>query len=361
MADDKGLRIGILGLGALGQNIATALSELPYEFSGADADPELRTAFAEEYDAETYDTPEALMQSDIDAIVIATPNKFHEAIATKAFEHGLDVLLEKPLAHTLDSARRIEEAAERAEAICMVGFHHRYRNVVEIAKRYVEQGYFGDVTHIEGKFVRRRGVPGRGTWYTSAEIAGGGALIDIGSHVLYNVLDFLEWAAIEDVSGTVRSDFGHNDDYAYLNMWGEDEKGTIYNVEDAINAFLVFEDGSTANLEIAWAENTRSTHSYRILGKKAGAEIDITNTLNAVEPVPDQRNDLTIYEVRSVGTDHFVDSEIMTEQNNPFRTELETFLEAVRSGTRPERCNVHRALEVQGLLSEIYEECGDRV
>lgn len=349
------VHVGILGLGALGRNIADVLTDLGHECYGADADPEARAAFADRYDAPTFDDPDALLAADIDTVAITIPTRYHEAVATTAFDHGLDVLMEKPLAHTLESARRIAEAAEDADAICMVGFQHRFRNVIDVVNGYIDEGIFGEVTHVEASFVRRRGIPGRGTWYTSDDVAGGGALADIGCFALYNVLDFLDWPSIDEVTAVARSEFGDREDYRYLDMWGEDEKGTVYNVEDSVDAFLVLEDGSSVSLNVAWAQNAASTHSYRLLGTEAGADVDVTDHEEAVER--GERNDLTLYEVRDVGADHFCNSEIVTTQNDPFRSELAAFLDAVRSGERPEHCNVHRALSVQRAISRIYDAC----
>lgn len=356
MDDRQNLTIGIVGLGTHGTRHSRALRELGHDVLGADADPTIRGEFADRFGTRTFEHPSELFEQDIDAVIISSPTKFHEPVATNALEAGLDVLLEKPLAHTVESAERIAEVAKQTDRVCMVGYHHRFRNPCTVLKDYIEQGYFGEVTHIQAKYIRRRGVPGRGTWYTSRELAGGGALMDLGSHVLDMVLYLCDWPAIEDVLAQSQSEFGHREEYSYIHMWGEDGEARMYDVEDSVHAFLEFENGCTASIEAAWATNAESVHSYRVRGTEAGASMDITNTLDEIDPWIDQRNDLTLYEVRGGDVDHFVDSEVVCEQNDPFRDELATFLETVVTDSRPEQCNVRQALQVQRAVDRVYQE-----
>lgn len=351
---DPPLQVGIIGLGSYGKHHVTMLTDLGHEVFGVDADPEARQEFERELGAPTYETAAELYERDIDAAIISAPNKYHETAAVDALENGLDVIIEKPLAHDLPSAERIARTARETERICMVGYPHRYRNVCQVARSYIEDGYFGDLTHVSARFVRRRGLPGRSTWLTSEEIAGGGAMMDIGSHLVDLVLFLCDWPELADVMATARSDFGGREDYAYLRMWGDDDQGRRYDVEDAMTAFCEFENGPTASIEVAWAANQTAEHAYTIRGTEAGAYLNITDTLQEVDPVVNERNELDIYEARTGGCDHYVNSEIVTQVNDPFEAELETFLEAVRTGERPDQNNVEQALRVQRVLDAVY-------
>ena len=353
--DDAQLKIGIVGLGTHGTTHAQELVGMGHEVVGVDADPQTRREFQRQYDATTFESLDDLFETELAAAVITTPNKFHEPTALKAFDAGLDVFLEKPLAHTLESAERIVDAAEETEAICMVGYHHRFRNVCNVAKQYVDRGYFGDVRHIDAKFIRRRGIPGRGTWYTSREIAGGGVLIDVGAHAIDMLLNLYDWPSPEDVIATTRSDFGHRSDYKYIEMWGDDGEARMYDVEDSANVFCDFGDGRTAHVEVAWAANARQTHAYNIRGTEAGAYFNVTNPRGVFEGSGPERNKLELYEVRDVGASHYVNSELGVSFNDPTRTQLEAFVDAIVAGERPEQCNAHQALETQRTIHRIYE------
>lgn len=353
--DTTDLTIGIIGLGAHGRNYADVLTSMGNPLRGVDADSATRKQFEREYGAATYECPSELFRADVDAVIVCTPTKFHESAAVAALKADLDVFVETPLGHNLESAERIADVAEETNNICMVGFYERFRNICRVTKSYIEEGYLGEITHVNATFIRRRGVPGRGTWYTSKDIAGGGALMDVGGHLIDLLLYFLDWPKVSEVMATARSDFGHQEDYAYLNMWGQDGNVKMYDVEDSVTAFCEFVDGTTADIEVAWAANVESEHTYTIRGTEAGAVLDITNTLPEVEPTPSTRNSLELYEARKGEADHFVNSEIVASLNTPYYDELTTFVEAVVSGDRPGINNVHQGLAVQRVIDEIYQ------
>lgn len=179
--DRSEIRTGIVGLGNIGQYHAERLVDLEVPLvGGMDVATEARTRFARRYDVDVYEDHQALYDT-VDAVIITTPNKYHESYAVDAFERDLHVLLEKPLAHSLESAERIAQAARETDSHCMVGFNNRFANTVKIVRNRIDRGELGEVTHVEANYVRRRGIPGRGSWFTRRQIAGGGALIDLAS------------------------------------------------------------------------------------------------------------------------------------------------------------------------------------
>ena len=343
-ATNKPIRVGFVGLGNIGHYHADRLIDIPGLdiVGGVDINPDARARFAEKYGVESFESYEELYQADADAVVVTTPNKFHEEYAIAALQSGLDVLLEKPLAHSLESAERIAEAARNADSFCMVGFHNRFRNPVRVVKSYQEEGRFGDVRHVEANFVRRRGIPGRGSWFTNNDIAGGGALIDIGVHAIDLALHFHDFPKVQEVTGTIRSQFGSRDDYAYLEMWGEDAKTGEFSVDDSVTAFLRCEGDKTITLEVAWAANRSPDEEFLIRGTDAGACFDKAD------------DSLTVYETGRQGTDHFSDSEIQTRHEDPHKAEQRVFFEAVRDGVAPTMNTVEQALEVQRVIDAIY-------
>ena len=338
------VRVGFVGLGNIGHYHADRIPDFEQVemVGGVDINPDARARFAEKYGVESYESYEDLYEGDVDAVIVTTPNKFHEEYAVAALESGLDVLLEKPLAHSLESAERIVETAHNADGFCMVGFHNRFRNPVEVVKGYQEEGRFGQTRHVEANFIRRRGIPGRGSWFTNREIAGGGALIDIGVHAIDLALHFHDFPAVREVSGTIRSQFGTREDYAYLEMWGEDAKSGEFSVDDSVSAFIRCEGGKTISLEVAWAANRSPNEEFVIRGTEAGANFDKSD------------DSLTLYETGRQGTDHFSDSGIQTRREDPHKAEQRVFFEAVRDGVTPTRNTVEQGLEVQRVIDAIY-------
>jgi len=342
------LRVGIVGLRSHGTDHAEMLREMDVEILGSDANPDARSRFESEYGVETFEQPGALYQRDLDAAIITTPNKYHEPAAVAALEAGHDILLEKPLAHTLESAERIAKVADETGQICMVGYYHRFLTVCEILKSYVDRDHLGEIRHIDATYVRRRGIPGHGSWYTSNEIAGGGVLLDIGVHTIDLLLYLLDFPAIEEISCSIRTDFGDRDDYSYIDMFDYDLRpdANIYDVEDNAAVLLHFEDGTTASIELGWAVNDETTHEYRLRGTEAGADLDIT--------FEDEPNDLCFFETRDWGYDHHLDTEVEAEYRYPHQEQLDHFLTAVRSGEKPSMNTVEQALRVQQIVEEIY-------
>ena len=342
MTHPNDVAVGIVGLGGIGSHHATKLTERGANLvGGMDVDPDARDRFREEFDAPAYED-EAALYEECDAVFVTTPNRFHEEYATSALSAGLDVLVEKPLAHTLESAERIAAVARDAEGFCTVGFNSRFAEPVRVVKHYQDEGRFGETTHVEAEYVRRRGVPGRGSWFTSAEVAGGGALIDIGVHAIDLALHFLDHPEVVEVTGETRAAFGGRDDYAYVDMWGDDAGPEGFDVEDSASAFLRAADGSTVSLEVAWATNRPAGNEFVVRGTEAGATLDRGD------------GELTIHEAGVGGGHHLSDAAVETRDGDDHAAEQAAFLEAVAAGEAPAMNTVEEGLRVQRVVDAIY-------
>ncbi|WP_086890007.1 Gfo/Idh/MocA family protein [Natrarchaeobaculum aegyptiacum] len=331
----------------MGSLHASTLEQLGADVvAGADLVERQRTRFAAEYDARTYETHDGLLTDDaVDAVVVTTPNRFHEPIAVAALETGRDVLVEKPLAHSLESAERIAAAAADSAGTLMVGFHNRYAASMLLFQQYRKRGRFGDLTHVEANYVRRRGVPGPGSWFTDPDLAGGGALLDIGVHALDLALYALDFPEVTEVTGVTRTTFGSKPDYADPDGFGTDWDGQneTYEVDDSVSAFLRTADGQTITLEAAWATNREESMDVRIRGTDAGAQFDVGDT------------NLTILEAGTVGTDHYADAELTGDPTaTGYEDQDRAFLEAIRTGSEPETNTLEEALLVQRVIDAIY-------
>ena len=120
------VRLGVVGLGGWGSFHAARMEGTDATLvGGIDIDPAARERFEERFGVPTHENLDELNETGVDGVIITTPNQYHEEQAVAAFEAGLDVLIEKPLAHTLDSAERIVAAAANAPGICMVGSTRR--------------------------------------------------------------------------------------------------------------------------------------------------------------------------------------------------------------------------------------------
>lgn len=341
--------VGIVGLGGMGSSHADWIEQAGGQVvAGTDVVADAREGFADEFDVPTFDD-HAVMYDELrpDAVVITTPNRFHEPAATAALERDIDVLCEKPLAHNLDAAERIAAAANRSDGFCMVGFHNRFTPAATLFKDHQAEGAFGEVSHVEANYVRRRGIPTPGSWFTDKSMAGGGSLIDIGVHVLDLVLYLLDFPTVEDVSASVRSEFGDRTDYADPDGWTgnwEQTDADTFDVDDSVSAFVTFADGSTLSLEVAWATNRPPSHSVIVRGTDAGAEMTVGG------------DELTIHGTGTESFDHYSDNTLRGDMDQQGHAAQDTaFVEAVAAGEPPELNTVEEGLAVQRVIEAIYD------
>ncbi|WP_265108648.1 Gfo/Idh/MocA family protein [Halosolutus halophilus] len=344
-ADDR-VRLGVVGLGFMGQTHAANAEAFGHEVvAGADLVAETRTEFAETYDARTYEEfAEMYDGENLDAVAVSTPNTFHEEAVVAALERGYDVFCEKPLADDLESAERIAAAAAEADGFCAVNFHNRVSTAAEVFADYRAEGYFGEITHVDANYVRRRGIPGVGSWFTSEELAGGGAVVDIGVHAIDFALYLLGYPEVEEVFAVTRTEFGQRDDYVDPGDWYDETEEAVFDVEDSATAMIRCADDRTISLEVTWAANQAETTDFVVRGTEAGAELELGGEA------------LTMFRSGTQGTDHNLDA-TLTEgsiDHAGWEGSDRRFLEAVASGEPHELGTVDQALTVQRVMDAIY-------
>jgi predicted dehydrogenase len=348
MSTEESVRVAVVGCGGMGSTHAKRVSQTGHTVvAGADVVEANRNAFGERFGARTYADHDALLENEeLDALVVTVPNAFHEPAAVAGLEAGLDVLCEKPLAHTLEAAESIAETANSTEGFCMLGFHSRFSTVASLFETYRDNGAFGDITHVQANYVRRRGIPGIGSWFTDPDLSGGGALIDIGVHALDFALFMLEFPDVVEVSGQTRTDFGHREDYAdpddMGSGWSTDEERT-FGVDDSASAFIRCADGTTIDLEAAWAANQKATKRFVARGTEGGAEFEFGG------------DELTLLDAEAAPVDHYVDTEVRGDREPATHAAaVDCFIDAVSTGEHPEVNTVEQALQVQRILDAIY-------
>lgn len=190
-------RIGIIGMGAWGSRAhLPAFASLPGVDVIAVADPDEAAArrAAGDYGVGRVETDAARLFDDpdgLDAVVIATPDDTHRDLAVAAFDAGLHVLCEKPLAYGLGEAEEMLATAERSGRIAKIGFLFRFSPVVERMHELVEQGYIGEVQAFEHVGVNAQFVdPNRPLhWKMERGHAPGGVFVEYGAHTI----DLAHW------------------------------------------------------------------------------------------------------------------------------------------------------------------------
>jgi predicted dehydrogenase len=185
-------RLGFLGVGWIGRNRMEALARGGLARVAAVADPraEALAAAAEVAPgAARAESLEELLEHDLDGIVIATPSALHAGQAVAALERGLAVFCQKPLARDAAETRRVLEAARAADRLLAVDLSYRHVEALRAAQAQVASGAIGRLHTIDLVFHNAYG-PDK-PWFTDPELAGGGCLIDLGTHLV----DLALWLA----------------------------------------------------------------------------------------------------------------------------------------------------------------------
>ena len=154
----KNLNIGIIGLGAIGLKHCSALAQVERATIAAvaDVDEKALETTSRQFNATPYnDFKKLLTHPGLDAVVVATPDQLHRDACVLAAEAGKHVLVEKPIATTINDAEDIINATDKAGVKLMVGFSLRFAPHYMHAKKVVADGTLGDVVSI---FARRLNV-----------------------------------------------------------------------------------------------------------------------------------------------------------------------------------------------------------
>ena len=212
---------------------------------------------------------EMLEEGAYDVIDICTQNRLHCPMTIAALKTGAHVLVEKPMAMDTTEARQMVKAAEKASGKLMVAHHKRFEEGAEQLKTVVEAGELGEIYTAKSFWLRRRGIPGWGRFHIAKESLGG-ALIDIGVHMLDLCIWLMGSPKPVAASGKVYRMFGDREDLVN-GEWGVPYDVSEFDVEDYATALIRFENGVTLSADFAWAANIpEETWGFSILGDKAG-------------------------------------------------------------------------------------------
>lgn len=346
MAITSPLRVGVIGLGA-GSVHARAYSGHPQAelvaLAGQEAERLAHLGAELEVPRLVTDWQQVVAMEDIDAVSIATPNALHHPIAIAALDSGKHVFCEKPLAVSTHQAREMVTAAQRNNRVLDVAFNHRRRADVQWAKTYVDTGALGRIYHVRAAWRRRAGIPGLTSWFTSKELAGGGALIDLGPHVLDSVLYLLGEPKVIAVSAVMHGDLGAA---GYGAMEGAASTGnsSSFSVEDLAVALVRLEGGASIALEISWAGHAADDEDIAIelLGVDAGLRLFVPRYAG--------RNTLSVY--KDSGGAHTVEYPDVVVPGGEHALVIGDFIAAVLSGD----WSAHTGLTAQ-RRTEVLEAC----
>ena len=343
------LRVGVIGLGFAGTTHLDAFTALPGATVVALAGQEearLQELGRTRSVPNLYrDWEDLVARDDLDIVSIGVPNHLHHPIAIAALNSGKHVFCEKPLATTGDFAQQMADAALANDRVLEIAFNHRRRADVAFLADYLASTDVGRIYHARASWRRHAGIPGIGSWFTNAAMAGGGPMIDLGSHVLDIVLHLMGEPRVTAVSAVTYGEIGR------LGRGGWADSGSTggnreFEVEDFATALLRLDSGASIHLEAAWANYSADQEDIAIdlLGAKGGARLFVRDyatddTLRLYSELAGAPT-VTVPEVHvPVGQHHLVIAE---------------FLETIRSG---DWANAHGAygLHRSRVLDAVYQ------
>jgi len=274
------LKVGVIGTGGIFRHahgpgwVASPEAEMV-----AVCDPILASAqaAAAEFgiDRVYTDYREMFKEEQLDAVGISTPNLFHSEIAIAALESGLHVFCEKPDAINPDEAQKMADAAARSGKVLMSMRNNRFTPASQFLKRYVESGAMGDIYTGRTGWVRRRGIPGLGGWFTNKALSGGGPLIDLGVHMIDLAIWLMGNPRPVAVSGAAYSKLAKAILPAADSAQSAGQSGSpSFDVEDLATGFIRFDNGATLQIEFSWATNIEEDDKFlELRGTAAGCKM----------------------------------------------------------------------------------------
>lgn len=341
------IRFGVIGAGQIAHCCCSEINEHAHASVIAAADPHpgrvAELCEANEIEHAYGDGCELIADPNVDAVYIAVPNAFHAPLAKAALDSGKHVILDKPFALDLDEARMVAAAAEASDKQFMLGMNQRYRADSQRIRALVEQGVLGDIYHAKAYWFRRSGIPRFGTWFCNKDLSGGGALLDIGVHLLDLCLHTMGNFEPVAVFGRTYTTFG-NRGIGEGNWGRSDAEGSRFDVDDFASAMIRMANGATVTLDVSWAMHRRDRDRMNvdIFGSEGGASL-YPAELCRFSPEPWRDG----YEVLD---------DLCPEIPYPHENRFHNFINVLRGEEAP-GSTIEEALAVQSILDAIYESC----
>jgi predicted dehydrogenase len=267
------LRFGLVGAGGIAQAYAQAFNESKCcdLVAVADVRPEAAAALAEIVGGKAYDDYKQFAETELDAVIVATPPSTHPEIACFFMERGLPVLCEKPLTTNVADAEKMIVAAEKAGVLFTMASKFRYCEDVIKAKGIIASDVLGDVLQFENAFTAKVDMSKR--WNSQEEISGGGVLIDNGTHsvdIIRYFLGGIDSVLVVDAGGTQGLSVDEN-----VKMFAKTKNNVTASVDLTwgINKelpYFISVYGTNGTLHIGWRESKyklNSSPDWTVFGK----------------------------------------------------------------------------------------------
>ena len=297
------INVALIGQGFMGRSHSNAWGQVA-KFFQPPIKPVMHTVFGQpEEDPQAFaanwgwqnasnDWQAVIRSPEIGLVDVVTPNYMHAPVAIAAVEAGKPCSCEKPLAGTLDDARKMMEAAKKANVPTFVWFNYRRCPAVALAHQLVRDGKIGEIRHVRATYLQDwadESVPL--LWRFEKEPAGSGAHGDLNAHII-DMTRFVTGAEITEIAGAIAETFitkrkkltGTGGETLGAGKAAE-EMGDV-TVDDAVLFLARFSNGAVASFEAArQATGNQNRNTFEINGTKGALKFDF-----------ERMNELKIYD-----------------------------------------------------------------
>ncbi len=324
------LNVGVIGL-SMGQDHLLKYSSIKDVkiYAVSDLDEDKLNAFSEKYNVpyKFTDYHKLLDIKDLDAVSICLPNFLHAPVTIEALNKGKHVLVEKPMAMNSKEAEEMVNKARHKNKILAVAMNYRFNPERMFLKTLIDKGEFGKIYYVKCVTLRRKTfnkkiVQSKSSqkWFFTKERSGGGALVDMGPHLL----DLAMW---------------YLDDFNPVSAYGvaSTELMTYSDIDDFSSSIIKLKGGATLHLESTWESFTEPKLYNILLGTKGGAKTDPLVIYKEVE-----------------GTDVEIRPQVLQNEPMKDKTLQAHFIDCIKKNKTPE-VSGKRGLAVMRIIDAVYE------
>lgn len=341
---DKKLKVGIIGCGSIAAVHIAAYQNNPNVelYALCDIDQaRLDAAAAACGVARKFTRCEDMVAlSELDMVSVCTWNSAHAPCTIAALKAGKHVLCEKPMAMSAREARQMQEAAQAAGKLLMIGFVRRFGNDCALLEDLIGQDVFGELYYAKASYLRRKGSPGG--WFGDKSRSGGGPLIDLGVHIIDLVRYLMGNPKPVSAYGATFHKLGDRkaikDGAGYTAAGAKAED--VFDVEDLACAMVRFEGGATISIDASFSLNAAGSEQFEIFGTKAGAKVS-----PELEIFTDTKGYLSNIRLASPTALDF---------NGLFQKEIDHYVNCVKTGA-PCKAPACDGIALMKILDAIYQ------
>ena len=241
------IRVALVGIGKMGLSHCAIVNTHPDVELVAicDASDYLLSVFAKYTGIRVYGDYRKLLESEkLDAVIVATPSRYHAEMVQAALGRGLHVFCEKPFCLSAGEGLALAELAEKNNLVNQVGYHYRFVGAFQELKRLLDSRALGKLHHIRAEAFGPVVLKPKGTTWRSRRQEGGGCLYDYASHAI-DLVNYLVGRP-QSVGGTLMNQLFSGD------------------VEDEVYTNLFYADGLTGQIAANWSDESQRKMSTKV-------------------------------------------------------------------------------------------------